>query len=77
MQSLDAISLMLSEQSCKEKDGLHVISMPQVILSDINETLYTCARDTYCSPTRLKVKSAMRTDSVEPLIEGVPVHDAA
>lgn len=32
---------------------------------------------TYCNPTRLKVNRAIRMDSVEPLIEGVPTHDAA
>ena len=28
-------------------------------------------------PTMLEVRSAMRMDSDEPLIDGVPVHDAA
>lgn len=32
---------------------------------------------THCKPTRLKVNRAIRMDSVEPLIDGVPVHDAA
>lgn len=31
----------------------------------------------YCKPTRLNVRSAMRIDSDDPLIDGVPVHDAA
>lgn len=32
---------------------------------------------TYWRPTKLKVRRAMRIDSVEPFIEGVPLHDAA
>lgn len=32
---------------------------------------------THCNPTRLNVNSAMRIDSVLPLIDGVPTHDAA
>lgn len=32
---------------------------------------------TYCKPTRLLVSRAMRIASVEPLMDGVPVHDAA
>ena len=33
--------------------------------------------DTHCKPIRLNVKSAMRIDSVEPLMDGVPAHEAA
>lgn len=36
-----------------------------------------CSHWTHWSPTRLKVKRAIRIDSVEPLIEDVPTHDAA
>jgi hypothetical protein len=32
---------------------------------------------TYCKPTRDNVNNAMRVDSVRPLMEGVPTHDAA
>ena len=32
---------------------------------------------TYCNPNKLKVNSAIRMDSVRPLIEGEPTHLAA
>lgn len=48
-------------------DGVSVRVAPGVV---------ACHR-TYWSPTRLKVKRAIRMDSVEPLMEGVPTHDAA
>jgi hypothetical protein len=33
--------------------------------------------ETYVNPIRLKVSSIMRIDSVEPLMEGVPLHELA
>lgn len=33
--------------------------------------------ESYCRPTRQTVNRAIRIDSVDPLIEGVPDHDAA
>ena len=40
--------------------------------------MYLLLSCTYCKPIKLKVRSAMRIDSVEPLIDGVPDHcDAA
>ena len=36
-----------------------------------------CGRMAYCRPIRLKVRRAIRMGSVEPLIEGVPIHCAA
>lgn len=36
-----------------------------------------CSHWTHWSPTRLKVKRAIRIDSVEPLTEDVPTHDDA
>ena len=53
--------------------------MPQVNLYSIRKLLddHLQQRRTHCKPTRLKVKRAMRMDSVEPLMFGVPAHDAA
>ena len=61
-----------------ERDS-QVISMPQVNLQHINLAVEERAlvEDTYCKPIKLKVKRAMRMDSVLPLMEGVPTHEAA
>lgn len=32
--------------------------------------------DSHCRPIKLKVNRAIRMDSVDPLIDGVPAHDA-
>ena len=58
---------------------IHVISTPHVNLESrlSASNIYRRGMFAHCIPIILKVKSAIRIDSVEPLIEGVPVHDAA
>lgn len=53
--------------------------MPQVNLCRTFKLLrsHMSHGSTHCKPTRLKVNRAIRIDSVEPLIDGVPAHDAA
>ena len=53
--------------------------MPQVNLYRTRklEGGHVCEGRAHCNPTRLKVNKAIRMDSVEPLIDGVPAHDAA
>lgn len=79
MCNLSKISAPIHSQVWKEWERLQVISMPQVNLqwyrSAIGRVL--AEQDTYCKPIRLKVNRAIRMDSVEPLIDGVPAHDAA
>ena len=63
----------------RESAGIvHVISMPQVNLrTDVSEDRNCGTRlPTYWSPMRLNVSSAIRIDSVEPLMEGEPLHEA-
>lgn len=56
-----------------------VISIPQVNLYRlVSFPLAMCGKGrTDCKPIKLKVKRAIRIGSVEPLIDGVPAHDAA
>ena len=67
------------ERAGARVEAVHVISMPHVNLQIKVREHRRCGRglSTYCSPMRLKVSSAMRIDSVEPLTEGEPLHDAA
>lgn len=80
MQSVERISACAYD-ICSEtvlSEIVQVISMPQVILVDYSAVWPVKSSEiAYWRPIRLKVRSAMRTDSVEPLIVGVPVHDAA
>ncbi len=55
---------------------LQVISTPHVNLEKLMSAgTMQVGAFTYWRPTRLNVNRAIRIDSVEPLIEGVPVHD--
>jgi hypothetical protein len=59
--------------------NVQVISTPHVNLSRIvsHWLLARVGCATHWRPIKLKVSMAMRTDSVEPRIEGVPLHCAA
>ena len=53
--------------------------MPHVNLTSIDQSFFSKIEHlwAHCRPIKLKVKSAIRIASVDPLIEGVPAHDAA
>jgi hypothetical protein len=57
---------------------VHVISMPQVnLLVQISmRRILWEPSPTYCNPIRLHVSRIIRTDSVVPLTDGEPLHDA-
>ena len=59
------------------RTNVQVISMPQVNLQNVSPNPACAIGAAYCMPTKLKVKRAIRIDSVEPLMDGVPAHDAA
>ena len=53
--------------------------MPQVNLEKLASVSQSLSEEiyTHCRPIKLKVKRAIRMDSVDPLMDGVPAHDAA
>jgi hypothetical protein len=61
--------------------SLQDICTPQVNLNDFQLsaaiTITTASTKTYDNPIKQNVNSAMRIDSVEPLMAGCPAHDAA
>ena len=73
------LPLLFPMSAKKNRCVLHDVSIPQVNLSSRGQLRHhdMSAPSTYWSPIRLQVKRAIRIDSVEPLTEGVPTHDAA
>lgn len=67
---------ILNEESnqSQEPDSHSHVDLPQMCIHSFGVSF---RGNTYCNPTRLKVNSAMRVDSLRPLMDGVPAHRAA
>jgi hypothetical protein len=75
---VQSVSASVKEAHTTINGKVQVISTPHVSLHQSNQLHGISAESetTYCSPMAVSVSSAIRTLSVEPLMDGFPAQDA-
>ena len=79
MQSVNWLSVRSPNNVACAKDLTGHLNAPGESVRAIvsREMLIKGRGHSYCKPIRLKVSRAIRMDSVDPFMDGVPAHDAA